>query len=286
MKKYNFVYETTFNNGLYYRGQHKTDDLNDNYFGSSKIVKDLVRNHPELNPQRKILKLCNTQEELNYWEKYYIGDLYKTDPNCLNENNVCTIPEFSPFTGVTYKPFLGHNHTEESKELIRYKRQFQIITDETKQLISDNTKKLWQNTEFRNKTIKAQKEAQNRQEVKQKKSEHSKEMWQNEEFRIKRKQSLDSYWENPEAHKRQSEAQKKRYKNSNDAQKHSDWAKEYYKTHEGNRKNKKCSEETKRKNSEQSKDRAWLSKQGERSVFVKKDKFNYYLILGYHFGRN
>ena len=40
MKKYNFVYETTFNNGLYYRGQHKTDDLNDNYFGSSKIVKD------------------------------------------------------------------------------------------------------------------------------------------------------------------------------------------------------------------------------------------------------
>ena len=49
---------------------------------------------------------------------------------------------------------------------------------------------------------------------------------------------------------------------------------------------KKCSEETKRKNSEQSKDRAWLSKQGERSVFVKKDKFNYYLNLGYHFGRN
>lgn len=249
MKKYNFVYETTFNNGLYYRGQHKTDDLNDNYFGSSKIVKDLVRNHPELNPQRKILKLCNTQEELNYLEKYYIGDLYKTDTNCLNKNNVCTIQEFSPFTGV-------------------------------------NTKKLWQNTEFRNKTIKAQKEAQNRQEVKQKKSEHSKEMWQNEEFRIKRKQSLDSYQENPEAHKRQSEAQKKRYKNSNDAQKHSDWAKEYYKTHEGNRKNKKCSEETKRKNSEQSKDRAWLSKQGERSVFVKKDKFNYYLNLGYHFGRN
>lgn len=66
---------------------------------------------------------------------------------------------------------------------------------------------MWQNTEFRNKTIKAQKEAQNRQE-------------------------------------------------------------------------------TKRKNSEQSKDRAWLSKQGERSVFVKKDKFNYYLNLGYHFGRN
>lgn len=53
MKKYNFVYETTFNNGLYYRGQHKTDDLNDNYFGSSKIVKDLVRNHPELNTQCK-----------------------------------------------------------------------------------------------------------------------------------------------------------------------------------------------------------------------------------------
>lgn len=237
MKKYNFVYETTFNNGLYYRGQHKTDVLNDDYFGSSKIVKDLVRNHPELNPQRQILKFCNTQEELNYWEKYYIGDLYKTDPNCLNQTNKCTV------------------------------------------------KDVWEDPYLRDKIIQAQTIAQNRPEVKQKISKNSKEMWQNEEFRDKRKQSLDTYWEDEAAHKRQSEVQKKRYQNSNDAQRHSEWAKEYYKTHEGNRKNKKCSEETKRKNSEQSKDRAWLSKQGEHSVFVKQDKFSYYLNLGYRFGR-
>ena len=33
------------------------------------------------------------------------------------------------------------------------------------------------------------------------------------------------------------------------------------------------------------KDRKWMSKEGERSVFVKQDKFSCYLNLGYHFGK-
>lgn len=285
MKKYNFVYKTTFNDGSYYIGQHKTDKLEDDYFGSSKIVRDLVKNHPELEPKREILRYCDTQDELNYWEKYFIGDLYKTDPNCLNQNNVCTVPEISPFTGVSYKPFLGHYHTEESKELIRYKRQFQVFTEETKHKLSEKTKEMWEDVDKRAQIIQAQTIAQNKPEVKQKTSDRSKEMWQDEKYREKRKQSLDAYWENEEAHKKQSEAQKKRYQNSNDGQKHSEWAKEYFKTHDGPMKNKNHTEETKSKLSENSKDRAWLSKQGEPSVFVKQDKFNYYLNLGYHFGR-
>ena len=84
MKKFNFVYKTTFNNGLWYVGQHTTNVLEDGYFGSNKKVIELVKNHPELEPKRHILKYCNSREELNYWECYYLGDKYKTDTNCLN----------------------------------------------------------------------------------------------------------------------------------------------------------------------------------------------------------
>lgn len=36
MKKFNFVYKTTFNNGLWYVDQHTTNVLEDGYFGSNK----------------------------------------------------------------------------------------------------------------------------------------------------------------------------------------------------------------------------------------------------------
>ena len=93
MKKYNFVYKTIFNNGCYYIGQHKTNDIEDEYFGSSPIVKDLIKNHAELEPKREILCFCNTQQELNYWEKYYIGNNWKNDPLCLNRSNMCIISD-------------------------------------------------------------------------------------------------------------------------------------------------------------------------------------------------
>lgn len=95
MKHYNFIYKTSFNDGRYYIGQHKTDKLDDHYFGSSEIVKDLVKNHPELEPKREILRYCDTQDDLNYWEKYFIGDNWKDDPLCLNANNTCTVVEMT-----------------------------------------------------------------------------------------------------------------------------------------------------------------------------------------------
>ena len=95
MKTYNFVYKTLFNDGHYYIGQHKTDNLDDNYFGSSKIVKNMIKNHPELEPKREILRFCDTQDELNYWEKYYIADNWKEDELCLNDNCTCAVTEMT-----------------------------------------------------------------------------------------------------------------------------------------------------------------------------------------------
>lgn len=71
----------------YYLGQHITDDLNDGYCGSGRIVRDYYKKYEAIEGvtyTKEILGFYNNQEELNQAEYELIGDLYKTDPKCLN----------------------------------------------------------------------------------------------------------------------------------------------------------------------------------------------------------
>lgn len=77
--KYHFTYKVVFENGDYYLGQHTTDNLNDGYTGSGKKLNE--RNDPF---DFEILEYYNSKEELDIAEKELIGDLWYTDPKCLN----------------------------------------------------------------------------------------------------------------------------------------------------------------------------------------------------------
>lgn len=71
----------------YYLGQHITDDLNDGYRGSGRIVRDYYKKYDAIEDvtyTKDILGFYKNQEELNQAEYELIGDLYKTDPKCLN----------------------------------------------------------------------------------------------------------------------------------------------------------------------------------------------------------
>lgn len=58
--------------------------LNDVYMGSGgPIFQEWKSRHKE-NLTKKILAICDSWEEALIAEKEFIGDLYKTDPNCLN----------------------------------------------------------------------------------------------------------------------------------------------------------------------------------------------------------
>ena len=83
-KKYYFIYKTQFEDGHYYIGQHKTDNLEDNYIGSGKGLFGFKNDNPNLKYERQILCYCSTIEELNIKEQEYIGDSYKNDMLCLN----------------------------------------------------------------------------------------------------------------------------------------------------------------------------------------------------------
>lgn len=83
-KKYYIIYKIIFEDGHYYIGQHKTNNINDDYIGSGVKLKEFRNAHPTLSYNKQILCYCTSIGELNKKEKEYINDLYITDDLCLN----------------------------------------------------------------------------------------------------------------------------------------------------------------------------------------------------------
>jgi hypothetical protein len=77
--KYYYTYRVLFNNGDYYLGQHTTDNLDDGYTGSGKKLNERIDPFTF-----DILEYYNSEKELNIAEVELIGDLWYTDPKCLN----------------------------------------------------------------------------------------------------------------------------------------------------------------------------------------------------------
>lgn len=73
MKKYNYIYLITNNiNGKIYIGKHSTDDLNDDYMGSGKILYKAKQKYGLENFTKEYLAFSDTEEKLNWLEKFYI----------------------------------------------------------------------------------------------------------------------------------------------------------------------------------------------------------------------
>ena len=83
---YRYIYKITctkgsFKNKFYY-GQHTTNNLNDGYKGSGKLLKDYYKKYPN-DYIKEIILYCNTQSELNDAE-YNIIKPYLGTNDCLN----------------------------------------------------------------------------------------------------------------------------------------------------------------------------------------------------------
>lgn len=77
-----YTYKITFIDGRYYFGKHQTKDLNDDYAGSGNKV--IALQEAGLPYKKVILKFYNNTKDLNDAEKSLIGDLWFSDPMCLN----------------------------------------------------------------------------------------------------------------------------------------------------------------------------------------------------------
>lgn len=76
MKIYNYVYKIKNNlNSKIYVGKHSTDNLNDGYMGSGKLIKLAYNKYGIENFTKQILQFAETEDELNDLEMFYIKDL-------------------------------------------------------------------------------------------------------------------------------------------------------------------------------------------------------------------
>lgn len=122
--------------GKYYYGQHITYNLNDNYCGSGTIVRDYYRKYKAIEGityTKEILKFYNSAPELEIAETKLVGDLWKTDPNCLNLKQ-----------GGKINPFYNKKHTEESVNKMKQSHKGQVPTnlEQLKQLGYEKSRRL------------------------------------------------------------------------------------------------------------------------------------------------
>lgn len=133
------IYKITnlINNKLYIGKDSRNDP---NYFGSGMLIKKAIKKYNKENFKKEILEECESLEELNYKEKYWINELRSLSPNGYN----ITIGGTG---GDTFT-----NQTEVKKDEINKKRintfysKYGVnyfkrkLSEETKKKISDSSK--------------------------------------------------------------------------------------------------------------------------------------------------
>ena len=163
-QKIHYIYKITLLcgslSGKYYYGKHTTSNQKDGYTGSGRIVKDYYKKYgrkKNVTYIKEIVEYNSTMEINAEREKIIIGDLWKTDPDCLNcceggVSGVSCIPVWNKglkgcFSEETIKkmsdakkgktPWMkGKKHTEESLMKMREAQKNKVISQETREKLS------------------------------------------------------------------------------------------------------------------------------------------------------
>lgn len=85
MNLYNFVYVTTNSvTGKQYIGDHSTNNLNDTYVGSGKLIHEAIKKYGKENFKREILEHFDTKEDAFNAQEKYINEYNTLSPNGYN----------------------------------------------------------------------------------------------------------------------------------------------------------------------------------------------------------
>ena len=103
---YGYIYKTTnLSNNKIYIGQHKSPEYDNNYFGSGNLIKLAIKKYGKQNFKNEILEECNSPEELDDRERYYINK-YKSNDISIG---------YKISNGGQKRFFTGLKHSDESK---------------------------------------------------------------------------------------------------------------------------------------------------------------------------
>jgi len=141
MFTYNYLYIiTNLVNGKQYVGSHSTNNLNDKYLGSGKLILKAVKKYGKDNFKREIIKKFNDISEARHLEVIYINKFNTLVPFGYNLH-----PSGGSYKGsINYRgknhPLYGRKLSEEIKNKISKSEKGKIISKETKRKISKANK--------------------------------------------------------------------------------------------------------------------------------------------------
>ena len=155
MKTYNYIYKITNQiNGKIYIGKHSTDNLDDGYMGSGILICKAEKKYGLENFTKEYLAFCDTEEKLNWFEKFYIKkfnarevgyNLTDGGDGILGRKHTEeTRKKMSESQKANYikenHPNFGKHLSEETKEKLSEAKKDKPRSEETKQKISDAMK--------------------------------------------------------------------------------------------------------------------------------------------------
>lgn len=151
--KYTVYLRTNKANGKQYVGQ--TNDFkrrefnwyNTNWHYAGRLIDNARKKYGVENWNTDILKECDTLDETNYWEAYYIKELNTKAPNGYNLTDggdgapACIVSDetrkkLSEIMKGENNPFYGRHHSKETIEKLKNK----VVSDETRKKMSDACK--------------------------------------------------------------------------------------------------------------------------------------------------
>lgn len=84
-RKYHYIYKITrIKDGRYYIGMHSTDNEEDGYFGSGKLITRSIRKHGKEAHIKEILEFLDNRELLKKREAELVNEECLNDPLCMN----------------------------------------------------------------------------------------------------------------------------------------------------------------------------------------------------------
>lgn len=138
-------------NGKFYVGRHSTNNFEDGYFGSGKILKRAIKKYGKKNFKKEIIEQCSDFEILCDREEYWIEELKAIEKGY-------NIIKTSKGTGCgEANPFYGKKHSEKSLKKMSEIHKGKIISLEQRLNLSKTNKGRKHTEEAKNKIGKAHK---------------------------------------------------------------------------------------------------------------------------------
>lgn len=145
---YYTIYKITNNlNGKIYIGKHQTNDINDDYMGSGKAIKNAIRKYGKNSFYKEILFIYDNEVEMNLKEKELITEEFIQKGNTYNTG---VGGEGGPhFKGKTHSLATknkialisrSRTHSLETRKKISDSNRTRIIKNDTKRKISEKAK--------------------------------------------------------------------------------------------------------------------------------------------------